>query len=465
MIDRTVRSLSRQIILIVLAAQVICALALVLATLDHERRTRLHAFDVQLRGHSDSLLGAIQDEEDAQDHVFIDSRELVLPDSDLYAVYDEAANLIGHSPGADLEAIRLQVNGIRSARSGGRSYRTLQRPAVRIVDKDENSGQGIRRMVTIVYASPDGNIWHEVLEAASYSLLAILLAAACTVAIVLLLMRRALSPLTELAAEAEQISSTNLCFKTPASVQRVKELEPLAQVLTRTVSKLHRAFENEHRFFGDAAHELKTAIAVVRSSLQLLMLRERTAREYREGLERVLTDNDRVESLVAQMLRLTSIEGFHEDIGHSVDLSSAVAKVCETLQPIATLREVSVQTELKPDSTVRLSAERADMLISNLFINAVQHSRASGSVRIGVTKDAGRVLLTVSDYGHGISQEALPHIFERFYREDTSRSRATGGTGLGLSICKAIVSSAGGTIAVDSSVGVGTTFSATFMET
>ncbi len=165
------------------------------------------------------------------------------------------------------------------------------------------------------------------------------------------------------------------------------------------------------------------------------------------------------------MLRLTSIEGFHEDDVVSVDLSSVVATVCETLQPIAQLREVSVQTKLEPNSKNRLSDERADMLISNLFIIAVQHSPASGFVSIGVRKEAGRVLLTVSDYGHGISQEALPHVFERFYREDTSRSRATGGTGLGLSICKAIVSSADGTIAVESSVGVGTTFRATFMET
>ncbi len=284
-----VRSLSRQIIGIMLTAQVVCALGLALATFHHERRTRLHAFDIQLRGRSDSLLGAIQDEEDKQDHVFVDPRELVLPSSDLYAVYDEAANLVGHSPGVNLEAVRLEGNGVRSANSGGRSYRVLQRPAVRIVDKDENSGQGIRRIVTIVYASPDANIWHEVLEAASYSLLAILLAAACTAAIAVLLMRRALFPLTELAAAAEEVSSTNLCFKTPASVERVKELEPLGQVLTRTVSNLHKVFENEHRFFGDAAHELKTAIAVVRSSLQLLMLRERTAKEYQEGLERVLT--------------------------------------------------------------------------------------------------------------------------------------------------------------------------------
>ncbi len=442
-----VRSLSQKIILIVLTAQVVCALGLALATLDHERRTRLHA------------------EEDEQDHVFIDPRELVLPGSDLYAVYDEAGHVIGHAPSVDRQAVQLQENGIRSAHSGGQSYRILQRSAVRIVDKDEKSGQGIRRMVTIVYASPDGNIWHEVLEAASYSLLAILLAAACTVAIVLLLMRRALFPLTELAAEAERVSSTNLFFKTPASVQRVQELEPLGQVLTRTVSNLRRAFENEQRFFGDAAHELKTAIAVVRSSLQLLMLRERTAKEYRDGLERVLTDNDRVEALVAQMLRLTSIEVPDEESVTSIDLSSAVAKVCETLQPIAQLREVSVQTELEPGAKVRLSAERADMLISNLFLNAVQHSPASSIVRIRVRKDAGRVLLAVSDDGYGISQEALPYIFDRFYREDTSRSRATGGTGLGLSICKAIVSSAGGAIAVESSVGFGTTFRATFMQT
>jgi signal transduction histidine kinase len=106
--------------------------------------------------------------------------------------------------------------------------------------------------------------------------------------------------------------------------------------------------------------------------------------------------------------------------------------------------------------------EKAEVLISNLIVNAIQHSTAGAEVRVTVEQRAGEALLQVRDTGAGIAEEALPHIFERFYREDSSRSRDTGGAGLGLAICKSIVRSAGGTISMESTPGVQTVANISF---
>jgi signal transduction histidine kinase len=116
-----------------------------------------------------------------------------------------------------------------------------------------------------------------------------------------------------------------------------------------------------------------------------------------------------------------------------------------------------------PGTLVRLPQEAAYALVSNLVLNAIQHSRAGAPVAVRVARQGpSRVVLEVSDAGTGIARDALPHVFERFYREDGSRSRETGGTGLGLAICKSIVEAADGEISITSEVDAGTTVTAVF---
>jgi signal transduction histidine kinase len=119
--------------------------------------------------------------------------------------------------------------------------------------------------------------------------------------------------------------------------------------------------------------------------------------------------------------------------------------------------------EMDEGVDVVLAEEAVETLVSNLVMNAVQHSAAGGAVKVSVrVDDARRAVLQVADEGAGIAAENLPHIFERFYREDRSRSRETGGAGLGLAICKSIVEGAGGTIGVESGVGRGTKVTVSF---
>ncbi len=457
-------SLIHQIIGIVVTAQLLCAALLCGGALLYQRHIRLRALDISLQGRSDSLLGAIQDAEDTDDNVRIDPAELRLPGDDVYAVYNRGGQLLGSSPAAPPVLIGRHADEFRDAQVGRKRYRILQREAMRVIDRAETQGVGLKRPVTIVYASSESHLWREIFEAVRFYLIGIVFATGLTVALVALLLNKALHPLSELAVAAEQLSPPALAFTAPLSVMRVRELRPLADVLTDSVSRLREAFAKEQRFVGDAAHELKTAIAIVRSSVQLLMLKRRTVEQYTAGLERVLEDNRRVERLVAQMLQLASMEEASSRDAPVVDLGELVAAVLDQLRPVAEEHGVALDFSGAAMMHVQLVPEKGHALISNLVLNAIQHTPSGARVTVSLWKQRQEeVTLQVADTGYGISEDALPHVFERFYREDRSRSRGTGGTGLGLSICKSIVEAARGSIAIKSSPGEGTRVTVTFI--
>jgi signal transduction histidine kinase len=458
-----VRSLTRQVLAIVLAAQVLCALLLAIAAILRETRIHLRTFDVRIQGHSDSLLGAIQDAEDADSTVQVDPEELQLPEEDVFAVYNLGGQMLGSSAGAPTELTARGKNGYRTIRFHGIRYRVLQREAMRVIDRAEYGRSGLQRPITIVYASPESRVWHQIFEAARFSIIGIFFAAALTVICVYFFLRRALRPLSDLALAADRISPPALGFDPPASVLQIRELRPLAHVLSEAVRRLREAFEKEQRFVGDAAHELKTAIAVVRSSIQVLMLKRRTAEEYAAGLERVLEDNVRVEALVSQMLLLARLEEASPANIPPLDLSDIATSVLLQLQPVAEQHQLELRAQCLPQSMVRISPEGAQVLISNILLNAIQHSAPGALIEMSIARpNTNEIVLSVKDSGDGIGEQALPHIFERFYREDRSRSRNTGGTGLGLAICKSIVDGAGASIHVASQSGQGTTVTVIF---
>lgn len=459
----TERSLVRRAIVLVLLAEFVCALAFSLTALWHERRSRLRAFDVMLQGRADSLLGAIQDAEDPEDNVIIDPTELKLPADDVYAVYNRGGRLLGSSPDAPAALASRQADGLRDVMVNGERYRVLQTEGLRIIDREETGGAGLRRPVTIVYASRTSRIWSQIAEAARfYSIVSVVFLCA-TALILVVLLRRLLHPLDEIASAAADVRANSLHFEAPSSALQTRELRPLAEALNATLSRLREAFEMEHRFVSDAAHELKTAVAVVRSTVQLLLLRQRTPEEYVAGLREVLEDNERVEQLVARMLTLARFEEAAERHAGPVDLAAIARATVAKLRRWSEAHAVSVV--LGGDEAVQapMTAEAAETLISNLVMNAVQHSSRGSEVRLSVaTQPGGQVLLQVIDSGAGIAPESLPHIFDRFFREDRSRSRETGGAGLGLAICKSIVEGCGGAITVESALGKGTTVTAAF---
>jgi len=196
--------------------------------------------------------------------------------------------------------------------------------------------------------------------------------------------------------------------------------------------------------------------------LQLLNMKRRTGAEYKAGLERCLADCQRLEEIVGKMLTLAREESSRDGgDAPATELAGCARESVRQLETVSGLRGVQV-TLAEPDAAAemaQIAVAQGDclLLVENLLTNAVQHSAPGSVVELRMTVEGSEVVLEVEDHGDGIDPEALPHVFDRFYRGDPSRTRNTGGTGLGLAICKAIVDKAGGSIVLTSERGKGTT--------
>ena len=243
----------------------------------------------------------------------------------------------------------------------------------------------------------------------------------------------------------------------PASAHLTPELAPLTLAIENVLQRLEQSFTQQRTFVSDAAHELKTAVAVIKSTLQLLGMKRRTVAEYQTGLERCLADSLRLEEIVAKMLTLAREENAAAASGPqpACDLTECLDSAVAQLETFAALRSVKVEvaTAFSGASLVPLIPEDCSLLLSNLILNALQHSPAETLVEIRLAQKCGKAEVRIQDHGDGIDPAALPHVFDRFYRGDPARSRNTGGTGLGLAICKAIAERAGGSIGIASQPG------------
>ena len=450
------KSLVTQATVSVLSIELLCALTFAGASLWHEREARLRALDLSIQGRSDSLIGAVQDAEDALDSLKIDPQEFTPGRNDEFAIYNPDGTLVGASSG-DPSAVKIRNhNGFSTVQANHRRFRVLERDALRILDRDEDGGTGLRRPIKVVYAIPTDHVWHEVMEATGFYLLLSLISVVITATVLIVLARRLLHPLNDLAVAAGSIEPSELQFNPPESALQTRELAPLTRVLTQVVARLREAYETERRFMSDAAHELKTAVAVVKSSIQVLEMRQRSAEEYRGGLDRVLEDNQRVEDLVSRMLILARTNEQTTKPAEEVDVGEEIRSALDELSVYTEARGIHVERPMDGHLHARIAPGELKTVISNLVMNAVQHSTTGCTVKVAARAIGVRILVMVQDFGTGISADNLPHVFDRFFREDASRSRDTGGAGLGLSICKAIVERAGGSIEIESEKGRGT---------
>ena len=451
-------SLSRQLIAGVLLAELICAALFSAVAIGHEMHGRRRAFDVMLRGRADSLLGAVQDAEDPEDNVTVDPTELVLPLQDVYEVVSPSGRVLGQTSAASAALLAALSSshspGYFDFKVKGAYYRAVRFDGVRIVDREENGGY--RRPVTVLYGSPTRDLWHEAVEAVRFYVLSGALLLAITGVALVWFLRRRLSPLQELAIIAGRVSTRCWEFVPPGSVLRTAELAPIARSIEELLKGLRQSFERQRQLTGDASHELKTSLAVLKSSLQLLAMSPRTTEQYENGLESLLMDTERMEGLANRMLTLARLEEAAMEQGETSELRSTVRIVAERLLPLAELKQVRLDVSGEESGKVAMQAEDAEVLCSNLIMNALQHSPPQGCVTITVDSRDAVTELRIMDRGEGIPEAALPHVFDRFYRADRSRSRNSGGAGLGLSICKAIVDRSNGTVRIQSTVGIGT---------
>jgi heavy metal sensor kinase len=272
------------------------------------------------------------------------------------------------------------------------------------------------------------------------------------------LVHRALAPVDRIARKAEQITQHNLSERLPV-VQTGDELERLALSLNRMIARLEDAFMNAKRFGADASHELRTPLTVLRGELESVVQDPRLAPDLRASLASVLEEVERLAHTVEGLFSISRLDaGEAQAEWVHFDLAELAASTADQMSLLAEDKRISISCDTHQPVPVAGDRARLKQVVVNLLDNAIKYTPEKGTVNLRVAAADGHALLEVADNGIGIPPEALPHIFERFFRVDKVRSRDPGGAGLGLSIVKSICTAHGANVQVQSTPGQGSRF-------
>lgn len=297
----------------------------------------------------------------------------------------------------------------------------------------------------------------------------------------LLLANRAVQPIADQTRTAARLRPTQLNERLPIRGSG-DELDRLAVTFNALLDRMAEYLQQKHDFLANAAHELRTPLAAIRSSVEVALNSDRSAEEYRELLTDVIEETESLELLVKQLLLLAEVDADRLKIhAEAVRLEELIQAACDMFQATAESQGIRLEVHLTRNVMVEGNRQHLRQVINNLIDNAIKYTTAkrtvpnpsvdvgepplADTVFISLQRDdvAHQALLVVEDQGIGIAPEHLPHIFDRFYRADHSRTRVSTvtGTGLGLSICHAIVTAHRGTITATSELGRGSRFTVT----
>jgi signal transduction histidine kinase len=459
-------SIQRRLIATVVLSQLLLAAGLLFAGVYYTRRRLLATLDAGVQSRAMSVAALVRYTEDATGNVYFDNT--LMPQSldpghpDLFTVWTERSGLLTRS--ADWPAgLEIAPAGSKSRWKfswAGTPYRGLRVSHVPVLDREEGAAFHPQTL-TIVYAAPMVRLQEQVRAAGVFIALASLLLLGATVMLALWGIRRGLLPLQHLAEQASAISARNWEFQPPGEAHQVEELRPLTESMAQMLARLQNSFVQQREFLGNAAHELKTPVAVLKSTLQSLLQRPRSSEEYRAGLEQSLEDLQRLERLLQWMLKLARAEqwahgALRRDL-QPVDLAASCEEAAERIRSLAETRHTKISVTATGSAQLQADPEDLQLVWTNLLENAVRYSAEGKPVEVLVQgKNGGPAQVVFADHGAGIAESDLPHIFDRFYRGDPSRTRATGGFGLGLAIAKAMIEAYGWTIRAESTLGEGT---------
>jgi signal transduction histidine kinase len=274
-----------------------------------------------------------------------------------------------------------------------------------------------------------------------------------------ILSRRMSSPIGVLAKAARRLGQGDLSQR--VQLQGKGEVEMLAQAFNSMAADLEHAEQLRRNLIADVAHELRTPLSNIQGYLEAI--RDRVMKPNAATIRSLNEEAALLSRLVNELQELSLAEaGELKMVYQTEDIAKLVKPAVTPWQPQLAAREISLSLDL-PDNLplVNIDWQRVNQVLHNLLENAVAHTGKGGTITVAAAKQGDWVEVCVSDTGEGIPAEDLPHIFERFYRVDKSRARATGGSGLGLTIAKRLVEAHGGKITVQSELGKGSRFSFT----
>jgi heavy metal sensor kinase len=269
---------------------------------------------------------------------------------------------------------------------------------------------------------------------------------------------RALSPIDRLTGLARRISAEDLSQRLDLKLPD-DEVGRLARTFNEMIARLDDAFRRQRDFTADASHELRTPLTAIKGQVEVALGKPRDVASYREVLQTVNEEVDRLIRMVGSLLTLARADAGQIPIASEpVNLGDLIAAVVDQVRPVAEERELTLGVAPGPAVTLHADEDLLLQLVLNLLDNAVKYTPPGGTVTAGWGTDGERTELWVRDSGIGIAEEASERVFDRFYRVDKARSRTEGGVGLGLSICRWIAEAHGGSISIRSALGQGTVF-------
>lgn len=410
------------------------------------------ALDDQVQGQSDLLVGAIRV---AGGRPTLDISQAGGPDNDQFVrlfardgqlIADTTQDLAVPPPGADLVA----------AVNDGQTHWELRQVGsepLRILSVPVRDGGTVVGLLQVGLSRGD------VEETLSTLLLVLGVSAPVLLGLATwggyLLAGRALGPLATITRMAGSLDGQDFAARLNLDLPD-DELGRLARTFDAMLARIDDTFGRQRRFTGDAAHELRTPLSLMRGRVDLALTRPRSNEEYQATLRGLDRDLVRMNGLVSTLLTLARADNRQLAVERvPFDLDRTITLVLEQYRESVEASGVVLAVESVP-SPLAADEDLCIQLLVNLIDNALAHTAAGDTVTVGCRRDGEDVLIWVADTGSGIAPEHQGRVFDRFYRVDDGRARASGGIGLGLSICRAIAEAHGGTIAPTSSPGVGT---------
>ena len=272
---------------------------------------------------------------------------------------------------------------------------------------------------------------------------------------------RALQPVSRIAAQARHIEAQALSQRLEIG-DSGDEFGRLAQVLNDLFARLERAFQQQRQFLSDAAHELRTPAAILRSQADVVLEKPRSAAEYEDALAAMRDETVHLSSIVDDLLLIARAEASQLPVvKEQADLMEIADECCRALRPLIQAKGLRLNWTIGEGVEVLGDPRLLRRATMNLLANAIKFTPGQGAISVVVERNGKSAFVKVGDTGRGIAPADLPHVFERFYRSGTVSGTEQEGAGLGLSIVKMIAELHGGEISVASAPGAGTEFSLT----
>lgn len=274
----------------------------------------------------------------------------------------------------------------------------------------------------------------------------------------LLLVQRALRPVELITRAAEQITQLNLSERLPVT-KSGDELEQLSGALNRMIARLDDALQNSKRFAADASHDLRTPLTILRGELESLVEEPQLDEALRGRLAGLLEEAVYLSKIVEQLFTLTQLDRSESRAEWTrFDLAELARTTADQMSLLAEDKKIALACAAGQPALVQGDRSRIKQVIVNLLDNAIKYTPPRGRVQVRIKAMNGHAVLEVEDSGIGIPPEALPHVFERFYRVDKARSTGAESAGLGLAIVKAICAAHDAEVTANSTLNVGSRF-------